>query len=449
MPNPDNSTPPIPSSVLILGSGVFGLSTALSLSRHPSFTHSTITLVDRSAFPAPDSASIDTSRIIRADYADPAYSALAAKASKHWRGEWGADGRYDEVGLCLVADSGKAEYVKKSLQNVQGLVKSGARQAGQGRAGKDSVQVLDSREEIERVMNTSGGSGESGYVNWASGWADAEAAMRYCRRKVEELGRVNFRKAEAKSLLYSGNKVIGVELVDGGKILADLTVVATGAWSGKLVDLRGIASATGQVLAYLDITQEEQDRLGKIPVLLNMSTGMFVIPPRDRVLKVARHAYGYSNPTRVPHPEKHGESMVVSLPRTKVDEPEQWIPKEGELACRKALREMIPSLGDRPFSYTRICWYTDTPKGDWLITHHPCYEGLFLATGGSGHGFKFLPVIGDKVVDCILGKTPEEFKDKWSWPEKGKEDGVWTDDGSRGGKKGSVLGEEMRKGSRL
>lgn len=52
----------IPSSILIVGSGVFGLTTALSLARSPYYAKSSITVVDRSEFPAEDGSSIDTSR---------------------------------------------------------------------------------------------------------------------------------------------------------------------------------------------------------------------------------------------------------------------------------------------------------------------------------------------------------------------------------------------------
>ena len=82
------------------------------------------------------------------------------------------------------------------------------------------------------------------------------------------------------------------------------------------------------------------------------------------------------------------------------------------------------------------------------MTYHPKYDGLFVASGGSGHGYKFLPVVGDKIVDCILGNTPEEFREKWKWPQRGPEDDVWTND-FRGGRKGMILDEELRKGSRM
>ena len=212
---------------------------------------------------------------------------------------------------------------------------------------RDGVQGLSTREEIEEAVGTGGGSGDWGYINRRSGWADAEGGMRWLRSKVQSTGRVEFKQGEAVSLLREGKKVTGVKLSDGSELHTELIILATGAWTGKLVDLRGRAQATGQVLAYLPITEEEQETLGRMPVLLNMSTGLFIIPPRDRLLKVARHGYGYSNPVRIPNPDAadgQGESEMVevSLPRTSWEDKEQWVPKEGEEACRSALREMIP-----------------------------------------------------------------------------------------------------------
>src|SRR5688572_23994433 len=105
-----------PQSVLIIGSGVFGLTTADALSKRAGFENTTITVVDDTfgtgRFPPSDSASVDSSRIIRADYSDPAYSALAAEAQIHWRHQddhqLGGQGRYSETGFVLTAnDTGK------------------------------------------------------------------------------------------------------------------------------------------------------------------------------------------------------------------------------------------------------------------------------------------------------------------------------------------------------
>lgn len=89
------------------------------------------------------------------------------------------------------------------------------------------------------------------------------------------------------------------------------------------------------------------------------------------------------------------------------------------------------------------------PSGDFLITPHPAVSrtSLVLATGGSGHAFKFLPVIGDCVVDLLEGRLDPELEALWGWRRKGeKEEGdfVGTEDGFRGGEKGLLLGEEPK-----
>lgn len=486
LPNPQPFSPP--SSVLIIGSGVFGLGTALALSRRDAFSQCSITVVDRSdpsqpgAFPAPDAASIDSSRIVRADYADPAYAALGDEAQREWRkqhdpADLGAQGRYNEAGLVLVADAAPPaseappageeapnpkktgmDYARESWANVLSL-------ASKDPTLSSRIQELPTPETIRDVLGTGGGSGSWGYINRSSGWADASASMAWLLDKVQQTGRVSFVAGTVVSLERdeAGATVTGARLADGRVLSAELVVVAAGAWTGSLVDLAGQATATSQVMGYLDLTEPEQERLSRMPVILNLSTGLFIIPPADRVLKVARHAYGYTNPV-TPHPpplplspqsqsQPAGTSSStaptappVSIPRTHLGDPTLSIPAEGARDLRRALHEMIPwpELRHRPFSKTRLCWYSDTPTADFLIDYHPNWRGLFVATGDSGHAFKFLPVIGDKIADCIMRSCPPEFRSKWSWKVTSGAP-VVTEDGSRGGTPGLVLAEELAK----
>ncbi|KXJ89770.1 FAD dependent oxidoreductase-domain-containing protein [Microdochium bolleyi] len=492
-----------PNSILIIGSGVFGLSTALHLTSQRDFAKSTITILDRSpedgVFPARDASSIDSSRIIRADYADPAYARLAAEAAHHWRQqaphELGGEGRYTESGLFLVANRDGTPglgYTQKSWINAMAIANA------DGGRGPMSVRVGNYGNQIQMMTAAGGVIGNWGYLNDASGWADATASMHWLYEKVVATGRVKFVNGTAERLdvkspifalpgvLDNKPRVVGAILEDGTKLSADLTIVATGAWTPSLLDLQGQAVATGQMVAYLDITEEEQARLNDIPVLLNLSTGFFIIPPRDRVLKVARHSYGYLNPTEVPtplgmssksapleqitetSPTTNGTTEVssstssnnkvkVSKPRTHLSHPPatpttSHLPPDGEAQLRAALKLFLPWMADadtRPFRETRLCWYTDTASGDWIIDYHPSYSGLFVATGGSGHAFKFLPILGEKVVGCLRGSYPAEFANKWRWRGKqGLGDGdaektIMTEDGSRGGVPGLVLEDEL------
>lgn len=445
-----------PSSILIVGSGVFGMGTAYALTQRPEYQNTNITLLDRLDFPAADASSIDSSRIVRADYDTYHYSALCMEALEKWRGDWGAEGRYHQPGLAILIDEnaldgGRKKQMQNDMQaNLQKLgLKVGKREDG------GQVTVLEDEKAVKAIApSLPGAAGQTGYVNWTSGWANAEEGMRYLYQKVVATGRVEIRRAEIKGLIFGedGSSVSGVELDDGQQVKADLTMLATGAWTPRFIDLRGVASASGQVLAYLDITDEEQEALAHNPTVLNASTGMFLIPPRNNVLKIARHGYGYANFKSIPYPEKphFGETIEVSLPRTKQDDPDMQIPKEGQDACRQFLGQVLPQMKDRAWTHTRVCWYTDTPTGEWLIDYHPKYKNLFVATGGSGHAYKFVPIIGDRIVDVMLDKPRDDLgktlKEKWTWPKtKYHSDHIWTDDW-RGGKKGMVLDDELRRG---
>lgn len=80
------------------------------------------------------------------------------------------------------------------------------------------------------------------------------------------------------------------------------------------------------------------------------------------------------------------------------------------------------------------------------MTYHPEQSGLFLATGGSGHAYKFFPVIGDKVVDALEGRLEPELRNLWAWPEAVDPQVLQgAEDGSRSGEKGLLLQEELAK----
>lgn len=324
------------------------MSTALSLSeRYP--THQ-ITLLEASpTIPNPHGSSVDSSRIIRADYANPAYASLAAAAIQKWRNtEWGHDGRYTENGLALVyseENSTAERYTRDSYQNVRRI------------EGDHRVQYLPSKAAVEEVVPryAAGLNVAGGYINRGSGWGNAEAGVRFARAQLEKKSNVTVQSGEvAKLLVADDNLVIGVALTDDRTVTADLTILATGAWTPQLIDLRGRAQATGQVLAYIPLTPDEQAQLAHMPTILSFATGMFIIPPRNNELKIARHAYGYLNPKPVMLPDQD-ERVEISVPENDLP-----VPAEGQAACRVALREMLPAFAERPFSRTRICWYTDT-----------------------------------------------------------------------------------------
>lgn len=339
------------------------VSTALSLTkRHPD---SQITLIESSpTIPNPEGSSVDTSRIVRADYASAAYSRLAVTAIKRWQNSaWGEEGRYAQNGLLLVYPHDNAsarKYALKSYENVK-------------RVDSKNVEFLHTKDDILRLIPGYADhlDVEGGYVNWGSGWSDAAAGVRFAKGLLDREGKVRFLTGDVQRVIYDTSeeaapRATGVALADGSIVSADLIILTTGAWTPKLVDLRGRAIATGQAIAYMRISDAEQQDLEHLPTLLNFATGIFIIPPRDNVLKIARHAYGYRNPTTVPIPGPVSSSsssppttntaiMQISLPEKGVP-----APLEAQDAFRTALQQLLPRFAERPFTSTRVCWYTDT-----------------------------------------------------------------------------------------
>ncbi|HTS48658.1 MAG TPA: FAD-dependent oxidoreductase [Bryobacteraceae bacterium] len=77
-------------------------------------------------------------------------------------------------------------------------------------------------------------------------------------------------------------------------------------------------------------------------------------------------------------------------------------------AARAFLAERFPALAQAPLVESRVCQYENTSNGDFLIDRHPDFEHVWLAGGGSGHGFKHGPAVGEYVTKLIDGKAASE-----------------------------------------
>jgi len=78
--------------------------------------------------------------------------------------------------------------------------------------------------------------------------------------------------------------------------------------------------------------------------------------------------------------------------------------------ARLILRRRFPELENAPLLETRVCQYENTSNGDLLIDRHPDLEHVWLVGGGSGHGFKHGPVVGEYVASQIAGKGSAEAR---------------------------------------
>lgn len=99
--------------------------------------------------------------------------------------------------------------------------------------------------------------------------------------------------------------------------------------------------------------------------------------------------------------DRHGDAFDP-------DEGDRRIGVEGLAEAYRFLRERFPSLADAPLAESRVCQYENTSNGDFLIDRHPEFENVWIAGGGSGHGFKHGPAVGEYLAGRILGNAVAE-----------------------------------------
>ena len=78
------------------------------------------------------------------------------------------------------------------------------------------------------------------------------------------------------------------------------------------------------------------------------------------------------------------------------------------------LKMTLPELVDAPLVHTRRCLYTDTLDGHFWIDNHPEIKGLSVSSGGSGHGFKMAPLLGEIAADVVEEKS-HQFSQRFRW----------------------------------
>jgi sarcosine oxidase len=175
-------------------------------------------------------------------------------------------------------------------------------------------------------------------------------------------------------------------------------VFCGGPWSGKLVaDLGVPLVVTRQVMAWFWPTREpERFDLGRFPV--------WAVDAPD-----VPFTYGFPI---------HGDGVAglkIALqypgPPTDPDRDARMPGAEDEAVLRPLIRRFIPDA-DGPLLSARVCLYTNSPDGHFIIDRLPRHDRVTIACGFSGHGFKFASVMGQALAELALsGRStlPVEF----------------------------------------
>ncbi|KAJ2971409.1 hypothetical protein NQ176_g7703 [Zarea fungicola] len=439
------------SQVIIVGGGVFGLSTALWLARDG---YKNITIYDRCAFDTNfydpsggcDGASADINKVFRMAYADKVeYQKLAIEARNIWL-EWTEriktslpselpDGLTPEdkllhvCGSYFLAEGTKLPaYYSDSLATMEKtapefrkmqFLKAGKDNAAEeARLGKFGSKWLEKYHVIDKINNGN----TTGFIDIQAGITVADKACVFARFLCEQAG-VKFvlgeRQGKVAHLIIENTTTTqkiakGIKTCDGISHFGDLIIVAAGSWTASIIpEAHKTVEATAGTVMFIDIPKERQD--------LYYQGGGFPISKQGR-LKFGFRGRKFTN--YQDHPTQ--PDLRISTPRTKyTNNPIDTVPLYGLSRMKKVILQGFPELAEFGFTDSRLCWYTDSPDNDFVIDYVPNYSGsLFICTGGShtsGHGFKFLPILGRHVKNQ-LERVPDQFTAAWQWrvAEQGK-----------------------------
>ncbi|ODO05135.1 hypothetical protein L198_01823 [Cryptococcus wingfieldii CBS 7118] len=399
-------------TVLIVGAGEFGASTAVSLLKTGNYGN--VTVVDRApVLPAMDAASCDINKVVRFDYYDRDYCDLAKAAIDEWnKDEW--KGIYHQPGVCIRwNDDGSydANYSKKVFENVKEKI--------------PSVSLISTRDQFvphlapnnATIPVTDPASNALGYFNPYGGWANAAGAVEKLYKDLLALGGTLEAGVDFEELLFTegGKDVRGIRTKAGKEYTADKVIVALGSWTAAHPALsgllpKGLLTATGQVVAAVQLSPEDAKRYADIPVSMHYDgSAFYMFPPnKDGLLKFAFHAAGFTSESGVPRTATDPEAVQWTEENKK-----GWIPKASLAGLRHQLDVVYPELAKMPIAYSRMCWYSDVVDGDWVIDYSKQYPSLMFATGGAGHAFKFLPIIGNLIRSRFENTLEPHLVQKW------------------------------------
>ncbi|GMM29406.1 hypothetical protein DAMA08_021510 [Martiniozyma asiatica (nom. inval.)] len=428
------------SKIIIIGAGVMGLSTTLTLLEAG---YTDIHLFDKrdylakkyNYFEGCDSASSDMNKIFRSSYGEEVHYQQMSYWSREkfiqWNKEiatenWeGGEPIYFNTGNVHLTDNHELpDFEKLTLQNMPDeaicvSAKNAAEKAvdaGLDACSVDPFQMSARGKHLQGVLDTTGG---------------MTLADKSCRWVLEKCRRIGGEKLKcyfgatagtfSELLLQynastNGKKCIGIKTKDGKLHFAPLVVSASGAWNTEIVpETAEKLEATGGSVVMMKITDpvalKKYDQkifpTWTYKVRDGAIGGLYGFPVTNGVMKIGYRGLKWTNP-------QNGLNSKVKT-KWSDDETETNIPLFALKQIKKFVKENIPEVSK--ITMTRLCWYSDSEDNDYLLSYCPYYEdnSLFVMGGDSGHAFMMLGSIGDVAYKIMNGTSDPLFEDLFSW----------------------------------
>lgn len=329
--------------VAVVGAGVHGLATARALARRGVG----VTVYEQFELDNRRGSSHGASRIFRLSYPEVEWVRMAQEALPLWRE------LEQESGERLLQLNGIIEFVRRPGEGSQGaLEQSGA-----------EVEVLDPDEVVRRFPMVAPPDGVKAVFQ-----ADAGIVL----------------AAKARHAFLAGARAHGAQVVEGRRIEQldeldeDMVVVAAGAWAKRLLAAAGIeldVVPTSETVTYFELNADRP-----VPSVVDfkpggLGHGTYALADPDYGLKLGIHKSG--RPMDPDDPPGADPELVEQMRETAV--------------C------YFPTARNEP-ARVDTCLYTNTDDERFVLERH---GRIVVGSACSGHGFKFAPVVGERLADLV------------------------------------------------
>jgi len=356
--------------IAVIGAGAFGGWTALHLLENGA----RVTLLDAWGPGNSRASSGGETRVMRGTYGpDQPYTELAARALQLWDKY---ERRWKRVflhrtGVLWMAPGRDDAFERGSVESL--------------RSAGISFQQLSTARMKKRWPQINFEGIQWGIFEPECGYLDARAS---CKAIMDAFIRAGGRYLQAAVIsdTLEHTTLRNLALSDGSRVKADVYVFACGPWLGKMfpVAVGDRLRATKQDVFFFGAPAGD-DRFSErhLPVWAD-HRGKF----RYGIPGSGRRGFKIADDTRGPEFDPTEGERVVS--------------KETLTDIREYLAFRFPALRNAPLAETRVCQYEQTPDSHFIIDRHPASQSVWLLGGGSGHGFKHGPAIGERMAQLIL-----------------------------------------------
>jgi glycine/D-amino acid oxidase-like deaminating enzyme len=355
--------------VIIVGGGLEGMSAAYALSRRGV---TDVTVIERDQVGSGGTGK--SSGIVRCHYGVRSLAAMAAKSLETFENAqelFGVDIGFRQTGYVVGVGEQNVEALRASLTDQRSV-------------GVETSEV--GHDVVGKLWPTANLDDFAAFAyEPRGGYGDAYSTAQAYSAVARAAGVRLKQSSRVAHLVVEGGRAVGVELADGTRAFADTVVVAAGPWSVALLAEHGLDLPIVVHREAIVLIEPGLD-LGSVPVLSDLVSLQYV-----RAETGGQILFGNSD-------------LAVLEPA----DPDHYLNAADEAFLDLAVEKMVhrfPGLPDAAIASTYAGCYDVTPDFNPVISKTQV-DGLIVAAGFSGHGFKISPAVGELIADLVTdGKS--------------------------------------------